>query len=141
MREISDAAKSDGAGEYRLLDARPPREFDGTVMSEAVPKAGHLPGAHSLYWKTLLQAGATPALRDTAELEQAFANVGADPGKLIVTYCRTGMQSSFTYFVAKYLGYRAAMYDGSVYEWVNRAGYELVVPDRAPKAIPAKHRC
>ncbi len=37
------------------------------------------------------------------------------------------MQSSFTYFVAKYLGYDAAMYDGSVYEWVHAAGNNLVV--------------
>ena len=37
------------------------------------------------------------------------------------------MQSSFAYFVAKYLGYRAAMYDGSVYEWVHAAGNKLVM--------------
>ena len=47
----------------------------------------------------------------------AFLPVGAVPGKSVITYCRTGMQSSFTYFVAKYLGYLAAMYDGSYREW------------------------
>jgi len=111
---------------YLLLDARPPREFDGTVMSEGVPKAGHLAGAKSLYWKTLLQSDAVPSLRDATELRQVFENAGANATTPIVTYCRTGMQSSFTYFAAKYLGYRAAMYDGSVYEWVIRGGYELV---------------
>ena len=45
-----------GGNGYVLLDSRPPHEFDGTVMSDAVPKAGHLPGAHSLYWKTLLES-------------------------------------------------------------------------------------
>ena len=99
-------------------------------MSDAVPKAGHLPGAHSLYWKTLLESSG-PSLLDTKQLQEQFQRAGADFNHPVVTYCRTGMQSSFTYFVAKYLGYRASMYDGSVYEWVNRGGYGLSrsVPD------------
>ncbi len=132
MREITREV-TNGDGNYVLLDSRPPREFDGTVMSEAVPKAGHLPGAQSLYWKTLLQSEAISALQDPAQLRQAFMRAGAVSDKVVVTYCRTGMQSSFTYFVAKYLGYRAAMYDGSVYEWVNRAGYDLVTAKPALK--------
>lgn len=122
IREIVDGQPN----EYLLLDARPPREFDGTVMSEGVPKAGHLAGARSLYWKTLLQSEAVPVLRAPGELRQIFKDAGATADLPVVTYCRTGMQSSFTYFVAKYLGYRAAMYDGSVYEWVKRGGYDLV---------------
>lgn len=51
----------------------------------------------------------------------------------MIPYCRTGMQSSFTYFAAKYLGYRAAMYDGSVYEWVREAGNELVLSPTTEK--------
>lgn len=120
MREIL------GQDGYVLLDARPRAEFEGAVKSDGVAKAGHLPGARSLYWKTLLASDALPALRGNAELQQIFAAVGARPEKVVVTYCRTGMQSSFTYFVAKYLGYKGAMYDGSVFEWVNRGGYELV---------------
>ena len=99
------------------------------MLSEGVPKAGHLPGARSLYWKTLLQSESISnvcAIKPQV-CKQHFESTGADPrNPVMVTYCRTGMQSSFTYFVAKYLGYRVAMYDGSVYEWVNRAGYDLV---------------
>jgi thiosulfate/3-mercaptopyruvate sulfurtransferase len=139
MREITQTMTNGGSDGFVLLDARPPREFDGTVMSVAVPKAGHLPDAHSLYWKTLLRSEAVPSLLDTADLQRAYAEAGADPKKLVVTYCRTGMQSSFTYFVAKYLGYRTAMYDGSVYEWVNRAGYDLEISNRSANGSPAKH--
>ncbi len=137
MRQIRREITS-SSSDYVLLDARSPREFDGTVMSEAVPKAGHLPGAQNLYWKTLLRSGPVPGLLDREELQRAFILAGAKPDKLVVTYCRTGMQSSFTYFVAKYLGYRAAMYDGSVYEWVNRAGYGLVVSTPSPNGAPAQ---
>jgi 3-mercaptopyruvate sulfurtransferase SseA len=37
------------------------------------------------------------------------------------------MQSSLLYFVAKYLGYSVAMYDGSVFEWVQAKGEDLGV--------------
>lgn len=130
IREITIS----NSGDYLLLDARPPQEYDGWVASEAVPKAGHLPGAQSLYWKTLLKSDSS--LLDIAQLQQAFAQVGAQSDREVMTYCRTGMQSSFAYFVAKYLGYRAAMYDGSVYEWVHRGGYDLVRTELSITAPP-----
>ncbi len=114
-----------GDPDYVLLDARPVAEHNGVVNSESVPQAGHIAGSQSLYWKNLIRSDANPLLLDPEELQAQFILAGARPGKSVVTYCRTGMQSSFTYFVAKYLGYRAAMYDGSVYEWV-RAGNPLV---------------
>jgi thiosulfate/3-mercaptopyruvate sulfurtransferase len=120
--------------EHVLLDARPPQEFAGAVRSEAVPAAGHIAGAHSLYWKQLIQSEAVPALRDSSELQREFREAGAAPGKLIVTYCRTGVQSSFDYFVAKYLGYKAAMYDGSVFEWVYSGGNPLALSDAVANA-------
>jgi thiosulfate/3-mercaptopyruvate sulfurtransferase len=133
MRGLSLAVNK-GVPDYVLLDARPLAEFTGVVNSEAVPKAGHIVGSQSLYWKKLIRSEANPQLLDPEQLQQQFMRVGAVPGKSVITYCRTGMQSSFTYFVAKYLGYRAAMYDGSVYEWVRAADNELVkspVPERA----------
>ncbi len=135
MSQYSRAARDNRTSAYVLLDARPLAEFEGVVPSEAVPKAGHIPGAYSLYWKKLLRSEAVPALLDPAGMESAFMLAGFRPGQTIVTYCRTGMQSSFTYFVAKYLGYPVVMYDGSVYEWVNAAGNELVVsPARSSAA-------
>jgi thiosulfate/3-mercaptopyruvate sulfurtransferase len=132
MRELSLGVNR-GVQDYVLLDARPIAEFAGIVNSEAVPKAGHIAGSQSLYWKKLIRSDASPQLLDPEQLQQQFTGAGAAPGKSVITYCRTGMQSSFTYFVAKYLGYRAAMYDGSVYEWVHAANNELVrspVPER-----------
>lgn len=138
MRELSLRATK-GSPEYVLVDARPAAEYDGVVNSEAVPKAGHIAGSQSLYWRKLIRSEANPLLLDSDQLQQQFMRAGATPGKSVVTYCRTGMQSSFTYFVAKYLGYRASMYDGSIYEWVHAAGNELVaspVPERVNGAQP-----
>lgn len=100
-----------------LLDARPKKEFTGEQLSEDVTEAGHIPGAKSLYWMDMLVSRENPVLKPEAELRQMYADANALPEKPLVTYCRTGMQSSFDYFVAKYLGYEPSMYDASFYEW------------------------
>ena len=100
-----------------LLDARPLKEFSGEALSEDVTHAGHIPGARSLYWMDMLVSRDNPVLRPEAELRRMYAQMNAAPGQPLVTYCRTGMQSSFDYFVAKYLGFEPSMYDASFYEW------------------------
>jgi len=109
------AAKKPGA--MTLLDARPVKEFTGEQLSEDVVKAGHIPGARSLYWMDMLVSRENPVLRPEAELRRMYTELNAMPDQPLVTYCRTGMQSSFDYFVAKYLGYEPSMYDASFYEW------------------------
>jgi thiosulfate/3-mercaptopyruvate sulfurtransferase len=100
-----------------MLDARPASDYAGTPGSK--PPTGHIPGAHNIYWKTTL-AGTPPMLRPMSELEPMFEGAGARPGSAVVTYCRTGMQASFLYFVARYLGYDVKMYDGSFSEWIQQ---------------------
>ena len=113
MRELTQKK----TGTIALIDARPTREFTGEQLSEDVKKAGHIPGATSLYWMDMLVSRENPVLRPENELRRMYAQAGAIPGRPLVTYCRTGMQSSFDYFVAKYLGYEPSMYDASFYEW------------------------
>lgn len=113
MRDLVQSKSS----KITILDARPPDEFSGAALSEDVPKAGHIPRAAGLYWMDLLVSRENPVLRPPAELRALYAKSGAGPDREVVTYCRTGMQSAFDYFVAKYLGYRARMYDASIYEW------------------------
>ena len=140
MQHLSQiATENTRASDAVLLDARPMAEHTGLLYSDSIPQAGHIAGSESLYWKTLIRSDADPKLLDPEELQRRFENAGVLPEKFVVTYCRTGMQSSFTYFVAKYLGYRAAMYDGSVYEWVRTSGDPLV---RSPEVdrTPPTHR-
>lgn len=106
-----------------ILDARSAAEFSGAVASEGVSKKGHIPGANPMDWKSL-ERGDSELLPRT-ELATKFANAGIQRGQKVVSYCRTGMRASMVYFVAKYLGHPAAMYDGSVVEWVEK-GNDLV---------------
>src|SRR4029077_6224118 len=102
---------------FTLIDAGAAKEFAVEQLSEDVAKAGHIPGATSLYWMDMLGSRENPVLKPEAELRRMYAEAHAAPGRPLVTYCRTGMQSSFDYFVAKYLGYEPSMYDASFYEW------------------------
>jgi thiosulfate/3-mercaptopyruvate sulfurtransferase len=104
-------------GTVTLVDARPTKEFTGEQRSEEVAKAGHIPGAKGLYWMDMLVSRQNPVLKPEAELRRMYAEVNAKADQPLVTYCRTGMQSSFDYFVAKYLGYEPSMYDASFFEW------------------------
>ena len=105
------------SGTIALIDARPAKEFTGEQLSEDVTTAGHIPGAKSLYWMDMLVSRENPVLRPEAELRRMYTDLNAKEDQPLITYCRTGMQSSFDYFVAKYLGYQPSMYDASFYEW------------------------
>lgn len=105
------------SGTIALIDARPAKEFTGEQLSEDVTKAGHIPGAKSLYWMDMLVSRENPVLRPESDLRRMYTELNAKEDQPLVTYCRTGMQSSFDYFVAKYLGYAPSMYDASFYEW------------------------
>jgi thiosulfate/3-mercaptopyruvate sulfurtransferase len=104
-----------------LIDARPPAEYSGAEAGGGVDRPGHIPGARNLFWRTLLASDQDPQLRSHDVLRGLFEGAGAEMGKTIVTYCRTGVQASFDYYVARYLGYDdVKMYDGSFIDWSRR---------------------
>jgi thiosulfate/3-mercaptopyruvate sulfurtransferase len=95
---------ADPAAPVAVIDARPTARYE----------AGHLPGAMPMFWQGTQDAH---LLRPPDELRQMFTNAGATGGKKVVSYCEVGQQASYVYFVARYLGLDAAMYDGSWNEW------------------------
>jgi len=94
-----------------LVDARPTADFS----------AGHIPGARSIFWQST-RDGSPPVLQSEPWLLGLFHGAGVLTGNQVVTYCRSGMQASFDYFVARYLGFDAKMYDGSWAEWSQLPG-------------------
>lgn len=90
-----------------VIDSRPIRRY----------RAGHLPGAVPFFWEKNLVSPEAMVLRSPEELRKMYAGLGATPGKKIIPYCEVGHQASYTYFIARYLGYDAALYDGSWTEW------------------------
>lgn len=104
-----------------LVDSRPEEQYSGAVAGEGVERAGHIPGAGSLFWEKLIRSPEDPVLEDPETLQALFREAGVEPGDTVVTYCRTGVQASFAYFVSRYLGYETRMYDASYMDWSRRA--------------------
>jgi thiosulfate/3-mercaptopyruvate sulfurtransferase len=96
-----------GQASCQVVDSRPDRRY----------KAGHLSGASPLYWQETLVSDEHPTFLPPEKLETLLASRGLLPGKKVITYCEVGLQASHGYFLFKYLGYDAAMFDGSFQEW------------------------
>ena len=110
-----------------LIDVRSPGEFKGEVThmpeypQEGVLRGGHIPGAHSVPWKTAVKDDAT--FKSPTELYEIYAaGCALISDEDIIAYCRIGERSSHTWFVLTYLlGYeKVRNYDGSWTEWGNR---------------------
>ena len=103
-----------------LIDARPRAQFTGAEPGDGVARPGHIPGAANLFWEDLFLSREDPRLKDLQTLHTLFRQAGVNHGDTVVAYCRSGMQASFAYFVARYLGYETRMYDGSFLDWSRR---------------------
>lgn len=104
-----------------LLDARPEAQFTGAERGDGIPRGGHIPGAGNVFWERMIHSTQHPVLHDPESLRAMLRAAGVEPGETVVAYCRSGMQASFAYFVARYLGYDTRMYDGSFLDWSRRA--------------------
>ena len=100
-----------------LVDSRPEKRYED----------GHIAGAAHIYWQeTLVDAKNKPVFLPPDKLKALFAARGVAPGQKLITYCEIGLQASHDYFVAKYLGYDAEMFDGSIHEWSHMNNLPLV---------------
>ena len=100
-----------------LVDARPPAQFHGDEAGPDVQHAGHIPGAVNIPYPSNLDA--TGSFKSVHDLRLIYHQAGVTRQSANIAYCRTGMQASMTFFVLRYLGYDATLYDGSFIEWSN----------------------
>lgn len=112
------AAHADDAS-VALLDSRDTEFYTGERSGRDM-RAGHIPGARSVPFTEVVDQ-ASLKFKDAETLEALFLAAGADAGDRVVSYCHIGQQASLVYFVARYLGYEARMYDGSFEEWSGEA--------------------
>ncbi len=108
-----------------LVDVRSPAEFTGEITAppeypnEHAQRGGHIPGAVNIPWSQAVKEDGT--FKSAEELAKLYQAKGVTSDKEVITYCRIGERSSFTWFVLKYLiGYsKVKNYDGSWTEWGN----------------------
>lgn len=101
-----------------ILDARTPKFYSGAEAGQ-MPRAGHIPSARSIPFDKLVEEN--NKFKSEAALRELFSAAGVKQRDSVATYCHIGQQASLLYFVARYLGYDAHLYDGSFDEWSRRA--------------------
>jgi thiosulfate/3-mercaptopyruvate sulfurtransferase len=97
-----------------IMDARDLEYYTGASHRDG-QRAGHIPGARGLTYSTLLDESGK--FRPPDVLAAMFRDAGIQPGDRVVAYCHIGQQATVVYFVARYLGYDARLYDGSWEDW------------------------
>jgi thiosulfate/3-mercaptopyruvate sulfurtransferase len=103
MRKLVDDPENGVA----IVDARPSKRY----------RNGHLRGSQSFYWQNALVSDKEPLLKSPEQIRQLFTAAGVTDKKKVVSYCEVGLQASYVYLLARYVGFDAAMYDGSYDEW------------------------
>ena len=101
-----------------ILDARDARFYTGESAG-GMPRAGHIPSARSIPFATLVED--SNKFKTPEALRALFNTAGVKSTDSVATYCHIGQQASLLYFVARYLGYDAHLYDGSFQDWSNRS--------------------
>ena len=97
-----------------IIDARLPEYYSGAQQSMG-RRLGHIPGAANVPYSSLLDERGK--LKPAETLREIFRQAGAEKGDRVVSYCHIGQQATLVYFVARYLGYDARLYDGSWEDW------------------------
>jgi thiosulfate/3-mercaptopyruvate sulfurtransferase len=101
-----------------ILDARASKFYTGEEVGR-MPRGGHIPGAKSIPFSSLVE-DSDNKFKSIETLRQLFNQAGVKKGDNVTTYCHIGQQASLLYFVARYLGYDAHLYDGSFEDWSHR---------------------
>jgi thiosulfate/3-mercaptopyruvate sulfurtransferase len=111
----------------QLVDVRSTDEFSGKTLhmagypNEGALRGGHIPGAKNVPWSRAINPE-NGTFKPVEELKSIYINeLGLDPRREVIAYCRIGERSSHTWFVLKYLlGFpQVKNYDGSWTEWGN----------------------
>lgn len=99
-----------------LLDARPEAMYEG---QGPWPKPGHIPGAVSLPWASLMYRDNRMLLRPVDEIHSILAARQVTHDKTIICSCGTGREATNEFLLLKFfLGYpNVRLYEGSFTEW------------------------
>jgi len=116
-----------------IVDARLPEYYTGARIPQG-QRAGHIPGASNITFNTLVDDKGK--LLPAGEIEAKFRAAGIQSGDRVVSYCHIGQQASLIYFVARYLGYDARLFDGSWEDWSRHADLPAEISLNATPAKP-----
>ena len=119
---------------FRVIDGRTSVYYDGVETGGGMGeqhRTGHLPNAGSIPFTSITDERGL--LLPRAQLQALFDKAGVKKGDTVVGYCHIGMQTTVMLFVARMLGHRVLLYDGSMQDWSRKADYPVVNPQQAAR--------
>ena len=105
-----------GNTDVQIIDTRLEVEYNGRVIY-GENKAGHIPGAISLPFNSLVDSNGF--LKSRSVLEKYVNGKGLDKNKLQVTYCTTGVRASYVAVILEELGFTVRNYEPSFARYAN----------------------
>jgi thiosulfate/3-mercaptopyruvate sulfurtransferase len=122
IRDLDQVRAKLETGSAQLVDARPAARFEGTAPEpRAGLPSGHMPGARSVPWSTLMQPDGT--MQEPDRIAEVFRAAGVDLSRRIVTTCGSGVSACVLTLGLARLGlWDVPVYDGSWAEWASQPG-------------------
>ncbi|GAB4385734.1 3-mercaptopyruvate sulfurtransferase [Albidovulum sp.] len=117
IKDVTQVAAAAKLGSHEILDARSPGRFAG-AEPEPRPglRAGHIPGARNIPYRSLL--GPDGTMLPPEALREVFAAAGVDLSKPAITTCGSGVTAAIINLALERIGkHDHALYDGSWAEW------------------------
>ena len=105
-----------GNTDVQIIDTRLEVEYNGRVIY-GENKAGHIPGAISLPFNSLVDSNGF--LKSREVLEKYVIDKGLDKNKLQITYCTTGVRASYVAVILEELGFTVRNYEPSFARYAN----------------------
>jgi thiosulfate/3-mercaptopyruvate sulfurtransferase len=101
--------------DHVIIDARDPQFYAGTQAGFGTQTRGHIKGAKSITYSTLLKPNGE--LKDAEDIKAAFVAAGVGEGDEVIAYCHVGQQATVIMLGAELAGVKAVLYDGSYQDW------------------------
>lgn len=117
VKDVTQVAAASKLGSPQIVDARAPSRFRGEE-DEPRPglRAGHIPGALNVHYRSLLNEDMT--MKDADGLRSAFEAAGVDLAKPVITSCGSGVTAAILSLALERIGHaQHSLYDGSWTEW------------------------
>ena len=118
VRDLNQVRANLDSQREQVIDARGAGRFTGEEP-EIRPgiRGGHIPGSSNLPYGNLLNPDDGTVV-DADAIAAAFADIGVDPKKSIITTCGSGISATFLALALHLIGSKkVAVYDGSWTEW------------------------
>lgn len=118
---LDDVRSAIGNSKVKFIDARPTENYTGEA--NVWVRNGHIPGAISIPWKSLMDEKNPHKLKPPPEIRRIFDSAGITKDDDIIVYCGTSREASLEYALLKHLFglQKVRLYEGSWAEYATIA--------------------